>query len=163
MATLMVSPELYLQKISNAEAATVHDMYIRCPHYFELLGSKVPTLEEVEHELETIKLDHRRTVQVIKLNEEVVGLLDYKTSYPDPYSATVSLLLVDERLQGRGIASSAMKQLERLLKPSLERIYTVVYGANADSKSFWQGKGYHHVRDAGPALSWFEKVLHEPV
>lgn len=145
--------------VSADSAPIVHSLYLSCPTYIALIGGDTPTLNDIERDLETLRHDTRRQVLLLRHEDHVVGFLDYKVAYPDLHSAAISLLLIDESLQGRGLGKAAVKQLEALLNGRMHRLYAVVYGNNQQAKRFWERLGFYHLRDSGPTLSWYLKPL----
>ena len=140
-------------------ARMLHQLYQNCPTYISLIGGEAPSLNDIERELETLRHDTRRQAMLILEGEQMVGFLDYKVAYPDLHAATISLLLVDEKIQGRGLGRVVVEQLEALLRGRTERLYAVVYGNNERAKTFWLRCGFAHLRDSGPSLSWYEKEM----
>jgi GNAT superfamily N-acetyltransferase len=138
-------------------AAAVHDLYTRCPAYIDLIGGGMPTLTDITRELETLTPDPRRQALLLLQDNQVVGFLDYKLAYPDLHSATISLLLIDEALQNQGLGQQAIAQLEGLIKGRVETLYAAVYGNNHKARMFWQHRGFSHIRDGGPTVSWYRK------
>lgn len=150
----------FIPAMSLRESAELlHRLYHSCPTYISLIGGEAPSLNDIERELETLRHDTRRQAMLILEGEQMVGFLDYKVAYPDLHAATISLLLVDEKIQGRGLGRLVVEQLEALLKGRTERLYAVVYGNNERAKTFWKRCGFAHLRDSGPSLGWYEKEL----
>jgi ribosomal protein S18 acetylase RimI-like enzyme len=156
---MKVSVHLDFLPVNANSAPVVHSLYLNCPTYIALIGGDTPTLNDIRRELETLRHDTRRQALLLKQADHVVGFLDYKVAYPDLHSATISLLLIDESLQGRGLGKAAVEQLEALLKGRMDRLYAVVYGSNEQAKRFWEKVGFSHLRDSGPTLSWYLKPL----
>lgn len=156
---MKVSVHLDLLPVTADSAPVVHSLYLNCPTYIALIGAETPTLNDIRRELETLRHDTRRQALLLLHEDHVVGFLDYKVAYPDLHSATISLLLIDESLQGRGLGKAAVEQLETLLKGRMDRLYAVVYGSNEQAKRFWEKVGFSHLRDSGPTLSWYLKPL----
>jgi len=119
----------------------------------------MPTLNDIQRELETLRHDTRRQAVLLLWQNRAVGFLDYKVAYPDLHSATIGLLLIEEKLQGQGLGKAAVEQLEVQLKERMNRLYAVVYGNNEQAKRFWERLGFEHLRDSGPTLSWYVKHL----
>lgn len=156
---MKVSAHLDFLPVGTDSASVVHSLYLNCPTYIALIGGDMPTLNDIQRELETLRHDTRRQALLLKHEDHVVGFLDYKVAYPDLHSATISLLLIDESLQGRGLGKAAVEQLETLLRDRMDRLYAVVYGNNEQAKRFWERVGFEHLRDSGPTLSWYLKPL----
>nr|WP_297562244.1 GNAT family N-acetyltransferase [Meiothermus sp.] len=119
----------------------------------------MPTLNDIRRELDTLRHDTRRQALLLMQENRPVGFLDYKVAYPDLHSATISLLLIEEKLQGQGLGKAAVEQLEAQLSGRMEQLYAVVYGNNEQAKRFWERVGFEHLRDSGPTLSWYMKSL----
>ncbi len=156
---MKVSVQLDFLPVNADSAATVHSLYLNCPTYLTLIGAETPSLNDIRRELETLRHDTRRQALLLLHTNHVVGFLDYKVAYPDLHSATISLLLIDESLQGRGLGKAAVEQLETQLRGRMDRLYAVVYGNNEQAKRFWEKVGFEHLRDSGPTLSWYLKPL----
>lgn len=156
---MKTAARLEFMPVTSEAAAAVHELYLHCPTYIALIGGDTPTLNDIQRELETLRHDTRRQAHLLFQDGEVIGFLDYKVAYPDLHSATVSLLLIDERVQNQGLGKLVVEQLEGLLSGRMERLYAVVYGNNEKAKAFWLRRGYTHTRDGGPSLSWYVKNL----
>ncbi|GIW24846.1 GNAT family N-acetyltransferase [Meiothermus sp.] len=156
---MKVSVQLDFLPVTVDSAPVVHSLYLSCPTYIALIGGDTPTLNDIQRELETLRHDTRRQALLLQQDGQVVGFLDYKVAYPDLHSATISLLLIEESLQGRGLGKAAVERLEALLRGRMDRLYAVVYGNNDQAKRFWERVGFEHLRDSGPTLSWYMKPL----
>ncbi|WP_026234505.1 GNAT family N-acetyltransferase [Calidithermus timidus] len=150
---------LHFRPAQLASAPEIHHLYSNSPTYFHLIGMEVPTLSDVERELEVLEQDPRRRVLLLERDGEVVGYLDYKLPYPEEGAATISLLLIREDLQGQGLGARALGELESQIKGQVGRLFAVVYGDNPAARRFWLRQGFAHLRDGGPSLSWYVKEL----
>ncbi|MFM9420343.1 N-acetyltransferase family protein [Thermus scotoductus] len=149
---------LSLRPVLPEDAPLLHQLFLRSPGYFALIGMEPPALEDVARDLATLEKDERRRAFLLYLEEEAVGYLDYKLRYPEPEDATLSLLLIREDRQGQGLGRRALEHLLNHLTGA-ERLYAVVYGNNARAKAFFQAQGFRHVKDGGPTLSWYVREL----
>ncbi|GIW32142.1 MAG: N-acetyltransferase [Meiothermus sp.] len=156
---MKVSTRLDFSPVTSDSAAIVHELYLNCPTYISLIGGDMPTLNDIRRELDTLRHDTRRQALLLMQENRPVGFLDYKVAYPDLHSATISLLLIEEKLQGQGLGKAAVEQLEAQLSGRMEQLYAVVYGNNEQAKRFWERVGFEHLRDSGPTLSWYMKSL----
>jgi ribosomal protein S18 acetylase RimI-like enzyme len=177
MNTLKLTSPGALTRLADAsDAALVHRLYAKTPGYFEVISIPVPTLAEVRTDLETAARDPRRSTELILLpptqrapvdseltdpvsGRQVVGYLDYKLDYPEEGDATVNLLLVSGDVQGRGIGSRCVRDLEKRLHGRSRRILASIYGRNPRARRFWEGLGYAFAIDAKPVLDWYAKSL----
>ncbi|AWR87618.1 GNAT family N-acetyltransferase [Meiothermus taiwanensis] len=156
---MKVSTRLAFLPVTTDSAVIVHNLYLNCPTYIALIGGDMPTLNDIQRELETLRHDTRRQAVLLMQEGRAVGFLDYKVAHPDLHSATISLLLIEEKLQGQGLGKAAVEQLEAQLSGRMDRLYAVVYGNNEQAKRFWERVGFEHLRDSGPTLSWYVKYL----
>lgn len=158
-----------------ADSVLLHHLYLETPGYFEIISIPIPTLLEVETELELAISDPRRQVELL-LDEPaaltrdwglrdpatglaVVGLFDYKLDYPEQGDATVNLLLVPAPLQSSGIGRRFVTHLEGRLQGRCTRVLASIYGQNRRAESFWRSLGYRFAIDAQPNLDWYAKEL----
>lgn len=161
---MKTAARLELIAVDSSSAPEIHQLYQKSPTYFRLIGMEIPTLGDVEREVEALAHDPQRRCCLIaapvhKDANQIVGYLDYKLHYPEPMAATISLLLIDEEHQGRGFGSLALEHLESLLSGDLQRLYAVVYGNNLAAQRFWEARGFRHFKDGGPSLRWYLKEL----
>ncbi len=146
--------------ISFNDASLLHHIYNATPSYFDLLGCRVPTLSEVERDIETALLDPRRKIELLYENELLIGSLDYKLNYPKAGDLTINLLMIREDMQSKGLGEVAIKALESRVPLQIERILASVLGENPRSVKFWECQGYKFSLDAMPILTWYAKPMH---
>ncbi|KHG65558.1 acetyltransferase [Thermus sp. 2.9] len=140
------------------DAPLLHRVYQQSPGYFALIGMEMPTLEDVARDLATLEKDPRRRAFLLFQEAEAVGYVDYKLHYPEAEDATLSLLLIREDRQGLGLGRRALAHLVDHLA-GVARLYAVVYGNNPRAIAFFRAQGFRHVKDGGPALSWYVREL----
>ena len=155
---------LHTRAATVADAEHVFKVYCGAPRYFDILSAPLPTLPEVERELEAAAQDPKRCVELLidttELgNIQIVGYLDYKLDYPEPGDATVNLLLIPEALQSRGYGRRSIGLLEAGLQGRAKRILASIYSSNPRAKRFWRSLGYRFAIDARPILEWYAKEL----
>lgn len=155
------------------DAERVLTLYRLTPTYFETISNPVPSLAEVQRELEAAAHDPRRYVELVlspaaegtdglrdpETDLIVVGYLDYKLDYPTVGDATVNLLLIAAPYQGQGHGRRCIEGLERRLRGRVKRILAAIYGRNPQAERFWRSLGYRFAIDAKPILDWYAKVL----
>jgi len=156
---MKLATQLDFLPVTTDTASVIYELYQNCPTYIALIGGDYPSLNDIQRELDTLRHDTRRQALLLSQGSQVIGFLDYKVAHPDLHSATISLLLIDERLQGQGWGTLAVEQLEYLLKGRMQKLYAVVYGNNEKAKIFWLRRSFEHMRDSGPNLSWYMKAL----
>ena len=144
----LTAPHALTRPTAHKDAGLVHAVYSRTPKYFDIISIPVPTLAEVERELEAAAGDARRCTELILATDEVstesrnehvapldpvsglyvVGYLDYKLDYPDPGDAMVNLLMIAAPRQGRGYGKRCVADLETRLSNRAKRVLASIYG-----------------------------------
>lgn len=148
---------LNAQELTLLEAPLLHRLYLDTPQYFQMLGTPIPTLLEVEREVQLALLDPRRRLELLLSGDSLIGCLDYKLHYPSRGDITINLLMVAERVQSRGYGSLAVRHLEERLPAGTRRVLASVLGNNARAARFWQRHGFHFAIDARPVMEWYAK------
>ena len=175
----LTAPHALTRPTTHKDAGLVHAVYSRTPKYFDIISIPVPTLSEVERELEAAAGDPRRCTELVLATDEgpnkntdesatlldpmsglyVVGYLDYKLDYPDPGDAMVNLLMIAAPFQGHGYGKRCVADLETRLSNRAKRVLASIYGQNPRAIRFWEGLDYHFAIDAKPVLDWYAKEL----
>ena len=164
----LASPALFIPATPQ-DAVTIHQLYTGTPDYFRIISIPMPTLEEVERDLEIARLDSRRHIELVFADDHlkgiahpkgnVVGYLDYKIDYPHQGEVMVNLLLIYGKLQSSGLGRQTVKDLEAQLKGRVKRVLVSIYGQNYRAEKFWKSLGYSFAIDAKPILDWYGKNL----
>ncbi len=111
-------------------APLLHELYLRTPDYFALLGTRPPSLGEVERDVQTALFDPRRCLELIyqrakmpgesvpeeSVLGEPIGSLDYKLNFPEMDDVTINLLLIRGDLQSSGLGQQVVRMLEARLR-----------------------------------------------
>ncbi|WP_233554605.1 GNAT family N-acetyltransferase [Deinococcus cavernae] len=145
-------------------APLLHSLYQATPGYFELLGSRLPNLSEVQADVNTAFADPRRHLELLHDEHgELVGSLDYKVGYPQEGDVTINLLLIREDRQNQRLGEQAVRQLEARLPSGTQRVLASVLGENPRGSRFWERQGYTFELDARPSMMWYAKRLNLPL
>lgn len=144
-------------------APLLHTLYTSTPGYFALLGTRVPSLSDVERDVEIALLDPRRRLELLHDDHgELIGSLDSKVDYPGAGDLTINLLLIREDRQSRGLGKQAVRHLEKRVPPRTTRVLASVLGDNLRGARFWERLGYSFTLDARPAMIWYAKSVNVP-
>ena len=111
---------LAIHPVALQHAPLLHELYLRTPDYFALLGTRPPSLGEVERDVQTALFDPRRCLELVYCEAEwpgePIGSLDYKLNFPEPGDVTINLLLIRGDLQSSGLGQRVVRTLETRLK-----------------------------------------------
>lgn len=144
-------------------APLLHTLYAAAPGYFRLLGTRVPSPEEVARDVEIALLDPRRRLELLHDGAgELVGSLDCKHDYPESGDLTINLLLIREDRQSQRLGEQAVRDLEARLPPGTTRILASVLGNNPRGARFWERLGYTFALDARPVMTWYARAVAAP-
>ncbi|PNY81003.1 GNAT family N-acetyltransferase [Deinococcus koreensis] len=143
-------------------APLLHALYTATPGYFALLGTRVPSLSDVQRDVEIALLDPRRHLELLHDDQgELIGSLDSKVDYPEAGDLTINLLLIREDHQSRGLGKQAVRHLERRVPARTTRVLASVLGDNPRGARFWERLGYAFTLDARPAMTWYAKSVNQ--
>ena len=169
---------LALHPVALQHAPLLHELYLRTPDYFALLGTRPPSLGEVERDVQTALFDPRRCLELIYCESvvpgEPIGSLDYKLNFPEADDVTINLLLIRGDLQNSGLGQQVVRMLEARLQATQgqttqtrdshaqgapPRLLASVLGENPRAVAFWQRLGFRFATDARPVMTWYAKPL----
>lgn len=141
------------------DASLLHKLFLDSPNYFKSISATHPTLQEVSTDIVYALHDERRRLELLFLDLECVGYLDYKFDYPKKGDTTINLVLIPDHLRGRGYGRAAVHALELELQGRYDQLLAGVYAADRSSEQFWVRLGYHFAKDARPLMFWYAKSL----
>ena len=167
---------LALHPVALQHAPLLHELYLRTPDYFSLLGTRPPSLGEVERDVQTALFDPRRCLELIYCESvmpgEPIGSLDYKLNFPEADDVTINLLLIRGDLQNSGLGQRVVRMLEARLRATQRqtlqdphtqgtspRLLASVLGENPRAVAFWKRLGFRFATDARPVMTWYAKPL----
>ncbi|AFZ67906.1 GNAT family N-acetyltransferase [Deinococcus peraridilitoris] len=150
---------LKVQETTLHDAPLMHQLYLDTPQYFEMLGTPIPTLLEVQREVEFALRDPRRRLELLFDGERAIGCLDYKLHYPARGDITINLLMIAGPAQNRRYGSLALGHLEERLPAGTRRLLASVLGNNARAARFWERHGFSFAIDARPVMEWYAKEI----
>jgi RimJ/RimL family protein N-acetyltransferase len=151
---------LNVSPLALPDAPLLHSLYCAAPGYFELLGNAVPTLQEVQQDVQIALMDPRRRLELLRDDAgDLIGSLDYKLNFPEAGDVTLNLLLIRQDRQSQGLGEQAARNLERRLPAGTQRILAGVLGENPRGARFWERLGYVFTMDARPVMTWYAKSL----
>lgn len=91
-------------------------------------------------------------VLTICLHEKPIGVVDLIRGFPSPGIATLGLLLLADRHQGKGLGESAYKLVEQLVRtwPEVRIVRIGVVETNAKVLPYWQRMGFRITGETKP-------------
>ena len=134
-------PPLTLRPLSAADAPALQAVYAAAADYFLRAGSALP---QAAAELQQAAGEEGRFLLGIYLSGEMIGLLDLRLAYPEPYDVSVGLILLAEGQRRRGLGSWALRILEAWLHRDTptEAVIVAVPAQDHVAQAFMMANGY---------------------
>ncbi len=153
---------LVVRPASGDDRAALQDLLEAAPSYHVLVDG-APARPEAASELladAEADPDRRLLLLVPAAGGPVVGVLDLQLHWPEPGAAHVRLLLLRERLQGRGLGREAADGLSAALRDEGFRVLRLsVTGENGPARAFWERIGFAPVERMRAGDTLHERVL----
>lgn len=167
--------DLSARRVTECEAdlAALQGILERVPAYFTAVDG-VPARPTAGRRLRDARPgglppENKHTV-IFESDGRPVGALDVLTGHPEPATAFISLLVIDEERQGEGLGGRCFTLMERGLRehrPNLRRIRLAVVEGQDGAMAFWRKVGFtatgetsvYRDGDEETTLVLFEKPL----
>ncbi|BDU50420.1 GNAT family N-acetyltransferase [Haliovirga abyssi] len=79
-------------------------------------------------------------------NKKIICIFDILKNFPEDETWMIGLMLLDENLRGKGLATELYNEIERyLIKHSVKKIRIGVLDKNSRGKAFWEKSGFKRV------------------
>ena len=162
-------PHLQLVPLTTEDESRLQSLYESAADYFHSLGvTSIPNTMAERALLEASNLPGRHIMGIF-LEEELIGLLDFRLRYPAAEAAQLGLILLAPEYRGRGYGTLAMDIWETWLEVQtpIERVRAAVPAHLRDAQRFFLRREYHltgesyraSVGDAHPRLLIMVKLL----
>lgn len=91
-----------------------------------------------------------KVVYGLYFNHRMVGYIDIIKGYPDDRTAFIGNLVIAEDVQGAGLGSEAMKDIEKQIRTweGCERIRIGILRTNDFVQNFWRKMGFRKISDS---------------
>ena len=97
-----------LISVSNNELKNeALNIYLKNDYYFSKISDNPPSISNVEEDVEVIPngvQKNQKNYRLISFNDEILGVVDYLTDYPEKNTVLIGLLIIknDKQKQGLG-------------------------------------------------------------
>ncbi len=161
--------DLRLVPLTTEDRARLQKVYEASADYFELVGEVgVPPNTAERALLEAASIPERHVMGIF-VDEELIGVLDFRLRYPGPDTAYLGLILIVPEMRGKGYGSLALDIWETWLdvQTPIARVRLGVAAHNRRAIRFWLRRGYRMTGEArrvavgaaAPRILFMEKTL----
>ncbi len=164
-----VRPDLRLVPLRVEDAPRLQRVYEAAADYFHLVGEGDPPPTVAERALVEASAVPDRHIMGIVLNDDLIGVLDFRLRYPAADTAHLGLILIVPAARGRGYGTLAMDIWETWLEVQtpIRKVRLGVVAHNRRAIRFWLERGYRMtgearriaVGSAAPRVLFMEKRL----
>jgi ribosomal protein S18 acetylase RimI-like enzyme len=158
----LTGPRLRGREADRADQALLQACLDAAPDYFTLTEGAPAAPDAAGRLIDEAEADPLRRVLLLAAPDAggPVGLVDLWLDQPEPGTAHVGLLLVRERLRGRGYGAEATAALERTLAQAGFQVLRLSVGdENPGARLFWERVGFAEVGRLEGGVTVFEKLL----
>ena len=133
-----VSTDLRMQEALN--------IYKSNSDYFAMTSSRPITMLNVDKDMKSIPLDvdmSQKNYKLISIDSNIVGIIDYITSYPEEDEVYIGLIMIDSKFHRNHIATNVVEFMENYFKKlGFIKVELSVIKDNTAAVSMWNAMGY---------------------
>ena len=139
-----------LISVSNNELKNeALNIYLKNGYYFSKISDASQNISNIEEDIETIPdgvHKNQKNYKLISFNDEILGVVDYLTHYPEKNTVLIGLLIIKNNRQKEGIGTKIFKYLENSFKnKNFLKIRIGVLVDNQIGLSFWKKQNFKEI------------------
>ena len=125
------------------------NIYLENNYYFSKISDNPPSISNVEEDIEVIPngvQKNQKNYRLISFNNEILGVVDYLTDYPEKDTILIGLLIIKNNRQKEGIGTKIFRYLENSFKD--KNFLKIRIGVLVDNKiglSFWKKQNFKEI------------------
>lgn len=138
------APPLTLRPLSPVDAAALQAVYQASADFFLDRGGAPPDPGQAEADLAAAAAEDGRYLLGISLLDSMIGLLDLRLAYPEPFDVSIGMILLAEGQRRQGLGSWALRMLEAWLRRDTptEAVVVAVPAQDRAAQGFFLANGY---------------------
>lgn len=139
-----------LISVSNNELKNeALNIYLKNDYYFSKISDASQNISNIEEDIETIPdgvHKNQKNYKLISFNDEILGVVDYLTDYPEKDTILIGLLIIKNNRQKEGIGTKIFRYLENSFKnKNFLKIRIGVLVDNQIGLSFWKKQNFKEI------------------
>ncbi len=153
----------HTRRLEPPDLRNLQALFERAADYFEMTTGNPPAPDEAPRAFvagpPARSVNDKRTIGVLHL-DELVGVLDAITDWPEDGIWTVGMLLLDPAHRGAGLGSSILPAFEEwAFSQGATRLRTALVSHHDAGLRFLEQHGYAVVSGGTPTVTFLEKTL----
>ena len=139
-----------LISVSNNELKNeALNIYLKNDYYFSKISDASQNISNIEEDIETIPdgvHKNQKNYKLISFNDEILGVVDYLTHYPEKDTVLIGLLIIKNDKQKQGLGTKIFRYLENSFKnKNFLKIRIGVLVDNQIGLSFWKKQNFKEI------------------
>ncbi|PIM80542.1 GNAT family N-acetyltransferase [Fusobacterium pseudoperiodonticum] len=139
-----------LISVSNNELKNeALNIYLKNDYYFSKISDASQNISNIEEDIETIPdgvRKNQKNYRLISFNNEILGVVDYLTDYPEKDTILIGLLIIKNNKQKQGLGTKIFRYLENSFKnKNFLKIRIGVLVDNQIGLSFWKKQNFKEI------------------
>lgn len=139
-----------LISVSNNELKNeALNIYLKNDYYFSKISDVSQNISNIEEDIETIPdgvHKNQKNYKLISFNDEILGVVDYLTDYPEKDTILIGLLIIKNDKQKQGLGTKIFRYLENSFKnKNFLKIRIGVLVDNQIGLSFWKKQNFKEI------------------
>ena len=125
------------------------NVYLENNYYFSKISDNPPSISNVEEDIEVIPngvQKNQKNYRLISFNDEILGVVDYLTDYPEKDTILIGLFIIKNDKQKQGLGTKIFRYLEKSFKN--EKSLKIRIGVLVDNEiglSFWKKQNFKEI------------------
>ena len=139
-----------LISVSNNELKNeALNIYLKNDYYFSKISDASQNISNIEEDIETIPdgvHKNQKNYKLISFNDEILGVVDYLTDYPEKNTVLIGLLIIKNDKQKQGLGTKIFRYLEKLFRN--KKFLKIRIGVLVDNEiglSFWKKQNFKEI------------------
>ena len=139
-----------LISVSNNELKNeALNIYLKNDYYFSKISDASQNISNIEEDIETIPdgvHKNQKNYKLISFNDEILGVVDYLTHYPEKNTVLIGLLIIKDDKQKQGLGTKIFRYLEKLFRN--KKFLKIRIGVLVDNEiglSFWKKQNFKEI------------------
>ena len=139
-----------LISVSNNELKNeALNIYLKNDYYFSKISDASQNISNIEEDIETFPdgvHKNQKNYKLISFNDEILGVVDYLTDYPEKNTVLIGLLIIKNDKQKQGLGTKIFRYLENSFKnKNFLKIRIGVLVDNQIGLSFWKKQNFKEI------------------